>query len=142
VLCGCKMKGFSVPFLGGVSSKDSKTWMCIYMGSMVFWLAITTMRETLNRDALFMRKRPFSFCNCNMWCIGHFLQYMLIGMLTPQFAAVSAGIGIAFEFVEAALSKRSKFCTSKIIDDPITNCSGLALGMIIGNIGRAAISRA
>ncbi len=102
----------------------------IYIISLVFWITLVIHREVSGSDNEFMRHNTLSVCN--NWCIGHFLQYLALGFFAPRYFKEALFIGIFFEILEIPLGLYlSKYIDSKIIEDTITNTSGLLIGLAL-----------
>ena len=66
--------------------------------------------------------------------MSHFLHYIVLGYLAPNYWMLIIMIGILFEVVEIYLNKLSKYIDSKLIEDTITNTLGVIFGVLIYNI--------
>lgn len=100
--------------------------------SVTYWLSIVIYREYIGCDILILRKNIIA--GCNGWCVGHFFQYLALGYFSPKYFCYFIVIGIAFEFLEIALHRLSKYIDSKLLEDSITNTLGILTGVFLSNM--------
>jgi uncharacterized protein YacL len=104
----------------------------IFTIGVLYWLLLVLYREINKKDISILRKNIIF--KCNGWCISHFIHYMILGFLAPNYWMLIIMIGIFFEVVEIYLNKLSKYIDSKLFIDTITNTLGVIFGVLIYNI--------
>lgn len=70
------------------------------------------------------------FYHCNLWCIGHIINYFLLGYLAPNYIIHTFIIGFLFEFFEIYLSNFTPYMNGNVMRDSTINSIGLLLGYI------------
>lgn len=105
-------------------NRQIENFVIIYTCVIIYGLLTIIYREITNRD--FSNKKYFY--KCNHWCIGHIINYFLLGYLSPDYIIYAFIIGILFEYFEMYLSKITKYVHGNVLRDGIINFIGLALG--------------
>ena len=104
----------------------------IFTIGVSYWLLLVLYREINKKDINILRNNIIF--KCNGWCMSHFIHYMVLGFLAPNYWMFIIMIGILFEVVEIYLNKLSKYIDSKLFEDTITNTLGVIIGVLIYNI--------
>lgn len=107
-------------------NRQIENFLIIYACVILYAVLTVTYRYLTNRE--FSRKEYFY--KCNHWCIGHIINYFLLGYLAPDYIIYAFIIGILFEYFEIFLSKIIKYVNGDVIKDTIINSIGLFLGYI------------
>lgn len=105
-------------------NRQIENFLIIYACVILYAVLTVTYRYLTNRE--FSRKEYFY--KCNHWCIGHIINYFLLGYLAPDYIIYAFIIGILFEYFEIFLSKIIKYVNGDVIKDTIINSIGLFLG--------------
>lgn len=105
-------------------NRQIENFLIIYACVILYAVLTLTYRYLTNRE--FSRKEYFY--KCNHWCIGHIINYFLLGYLAPDYIIYAFIIGILFEYFEIFLSKMIKYVDGHVIKDTIINSIGLFLG--------------
>lgn len=118
-----------------------RAFIIIYTISLLWWIATVIYRDYIaKKDINTLRKTYFcapikngcQIYNCNGWCIGHFIQYLLLGYFAPKYSIYAVIIGALFEIVEHIIqqNKFSNFVDAKITEDIFTNTLGTIIGYL------------
>mgnify|MGYP001362021322 FL=1 len=105
-------------------NRQIENFLIIYACVILYAVLTVTYRYLTNRE--FSRKEYFY--KCNHWCIGHIINYFLLGYLAPDYIIYAFIIGILFEYFEIFLSKIIKYVNGDVIKDTIINSIVLILG--------------
>lgn len=105
-------------------NRQIENFLIIY-ACVILYLVLTIIYRYLT-NSNFSKKEYFY--KCNYWCIGHIINYFLLGYLAPDYIIYALIIGILFEYFEIILSKITKYVNSDVIKDSIINSIGLFLG--------------
>ena len=105
-------------------NRQIENFLIIYACVIIYALSTVIYRYLTNRK--FKTKEYFN--KCNDWCIGHIINYILLGYLAPDYIIYAFIIGILFEYFEIFLSKMIKYIDGHVIRDTIINSIGLFLG--------------
>jgi hypothetical protein len=105
-------------------NRQIENFLIIYACVILYAVLTLTYRHLTNRE--FSKKEYFY--KCNHWCIGHIINYFLLGYLAPDYIIYAFIIGILFEYFEIFLSKMIKYVDGDVIKDTIINSIGLFLG--------------
>ena len=76
----------------------------------------------------FMKYKLFE---CDLWCVSHFMMYLLLGYYSPKYWALSSVLSILWEYFEVFMEKRNVYILSNVKNDIITNSLGLFTGIIL-----------
>ena len=106
--------------------------LIIFTIAILFWLSIVFVREIKKKDIEILRKNIIS--TCNMWCVGHFFTYLILGYLAPKYWIHIIIVGILFEILEMFLNKISVYIDSKLIEDSVVNSLGVLIGVLLYKI--------
>lgn len=101
---------------------------------ILFWLGTVVYREFLvHHDIAFLRNNYFTMSSykCNGWCIGHFIHYMCLGFLAPDYWKFLVLQGFLFELFEMCIEKKLNYVDSKLVQDTFTNSMGVFTGVLI-----------
>ena len=102
----------------------------VYIIVIIFWLLTVIWREYNDKDIELYRKNIFM--NLNGWSLLHFINYLFLGYLGPDYILQVIGIGIIFELMEIPLGMFvSKYIDSKVFMDTIVNTIGTITGYLI-----------
>ena len=103
--------------------------LLIYLLSGVLMLITVLIRTYLKKDLNFMK---FKITNkCNLWCLSHFIMYVLLGYNCYKYWYVSLIMSFIWEYIEIILEKKNIYISSNIDNDLITNGLGLLFGILI-----------
>ena len=72
----------------------------VYGFVLVFWISLTIWREMNKRDVKILRKELFGL---NGWSLLHFINYIFLGYLAPDYVIVVIILGAIFEIMEIPL---------------------------------------
>lgn len=104
----------------------------VYSFVIVLWVSMTIWREVNNKDIEILRKELFGL---NSWSLLHFINYLLLGYLAPDYIIQIIIIGVLFELIEIPLGLYlSKYIDSKFVKDTIVNSIGAILGYLLYQI--------
>ena len=103
-----------------------------YNNYIYYWLLLVLYREINKTDINILRNNIIF--KCNGWCVSHFIHYMVLGFLAPNYWMFIIMIGILFEIIEIPLNTLSKYIDSKLLEDTITNTLGVIVGVLFHNI--------
>lgn len=99
-----------------------------YLPDIIFGIITLIYRKHTNSDIHWLRKNYF--LNINGWKIGHFLSYMIKGLLfNKKYILFFVLIGFLFEIFEYYTTIEN--IDSDIIGDTITNTLGYIFGIFI-----------
>jgi hypothetical protein len=119
-----------------MNSKDSKRQInniiIVYLIGIIFSLILVIYREIINHDIDFLQSNIIY--KCNSWCIGHFIHYLVLGYLAPNYLLLLIFCGFIFELIEIPLNKLTRYIDSKIIHDTFVNTLGVILGYFLFKI--------
>ena len=76
-------------------------------------------------------KKIFKNLNCDLWCISHFIMYVLLGYLSPKYWMVSFILSILWEYSEEYMEKHDIKIISNFRNDIYTNTTGLIIGLML-----------
>ncbi len=97
-----------------------------------FMLIIVLIRTFYNKNVLkFKKYKLLNNLDYNFWNVGHFIMYILLGYLAPNYWYISFTLSILWEYIELYLSNIGIEITSNVNNDIITNTLGLIIGIII-----------
>ncbi len=105
-------------------NRQIENFVIIYVCVIIYFISTVSFRYLTNRD---FKTKNF-FYKCNDWCIGHIINYFLLGYLSPDYIIYAFIIGILFEYFEIYVSKYIKYAEGDVLRDGIINFIGLALG--------------
>ena len=105
-------------------NRQIENFLIIYACVIIYALSTVIYRYLTNRKF----KTKEYFYKCNDWCIGHIINYFLLGYLAPDYIIYAFIIGILFEYFEIFLSKMIKYIDGHVIRDTTINSIGLFLG--------------
>lgn len=105
-------------------NRQIENFLILYACVILYFVLTIIYRYLTNSN--FSKKEYFY--KCNYWCIGHIINYFLLGYLAPDYIIYALIIGILFEYFEIILSKITKYVNSDVIKDSIINSIGLFLG--------------
>ena len=109
-------------------NREISNIIIIYLFVIIYFI-ITLLYRIINSTKLnFMKINIFYYCN--LWCIGHIINYFLLGYLAPNYIIYTFIIGFVFEFVEIYLSKFTPYMYGNVIRDSIINSISLLSGYI------------
>jgi len=101
----------------------------VYGIVIVFWISLTVWREMNGRDIKILRKELFGL---NGWSILHFINYIFLGYLAPDYVVQVIILGAIFELMEVPLGMYvSKYIDAKFVKDTIVNSVGVISGYLI-----------
>lgn len=101
----------------------------VYGIVIVFWVSVTIWREINKRDIKILRKGMFGL---NGWSMLHFINYIFLGYLAPNYVMQVIILGAIFELMEVPLGMYvSKYIDAKFVKDTIVNSVGAILGYLI-----------
>ena len=102
----------------------------VYIIVIIFWLLTVIWREYNDKDIELYRK--IIFMDLNGWSLLHFINYLFLGYLAPDYMLQVIGIGIIFELMEIPLGMFvSKYIDSKVFMDTVVNTIGTITGYLI-----------
>ena len=110
----------------------------VYLVGIILWLTLVIYREITKHDIDILRFNII--CKCNGWCIGHFIHYLILGYLAPDYLLILIIFGFIFELIEIPLNKLSHYIDSKIIQDTFVNTCGLICGYFLFKIAPKKIN--
>ena len=87
-----------------------------------------------NYNANFLKTKKYNIVKnfkCNLMCFIHFIMYILLGYYAPTYWYISFILSILWEYIEVYLEKNNILVVSNLINDIITNMSGLIVGIIL-----------
>ena len=93
-------------------------------------LITVLVRTYMKKDFTFMKYKLFKN-ECDLWCVSHFIMYLLLGYYSPKYWALSFVLSILWEYFEVYLEKRNVYILSNVKNDIITNSLGLFIGLIL-----------
>ena len=111
-----------------IANYQIRNILIIYSIAIVYWSSLTIYRHVNDKDLEFLKKKYIGE-RCDGWCISHFINYIVLAYLAPQFWYLLIIIGFCFELFETSLSSLSKYIKGKIIKDTITNSLGVFVGL-------------
>ena len=114
------------------NNREIRNIFLLFTIGIIFWLILVIYREYYQRDILVLRKKIIN--NCNGWCLAHYIHYIFLGYLAPNYWLQLIFIGVIFEIIEIPLNKLSKYIDSKLIEDSITNSLGVLTGLLLYNL--------
>ena len=101
----------------------------VYGFVLVFWISLTIWREMNKRDVKILRKELFGL---NGWSLLHFINYIFLGYLAPDYVIVVIILGAIFEIMEIPLGMYiSKYIDAKFVKDTLVNSVGVISGYLI-----------
>ena len=108
----------------------------LYAIGFTFWVVLVVWREVQQRDAQWMRRTYVPGVpvvgDVNGRALGHFLHYLCLGFFAPDLWPWAALAGFAFELSEIPMGRfLSSYVDSKIVEDTVTNSTGLLLGVLL-----------
>ena len=119
-----------------MNNKDSRRQISnaiiVYLIGLLGWIILVCYREIKKSDINFLRSNII--WHCNGWCIGHFIHYLILGYLAPNYIWMLALIGFMFELIEIPLNNISKYIDGKLIQDTFVNIIGLIFGYLLFKI--------
>ena len=112
--------------------KQLQTLIYIY-GITGFSLFIVVLIRTFyNKNSFMFRKyKLLNNFNCDLMCFSHFIMYILLGYLAPNYWYISFTLSIIWEYLEVYLSSIGIHIYSNVRNDIITNTLGLIIGIIL-----------
>lgn len=117
-------------------NKNKKTQIInivlLYLLSIIGWLSLVVYREITQKNIEILNKKIIG--DCDFWCIGHFIHYILLTYFAHNFWWILIIIGYIFEIFELYLNNLTKYIKGKIIKDTITNSLGVLVGYILYQI--------
>jgi len=106
--------------------------LIIYIISGLSVFIVVIIRHNYNENLLKTRKyKIIKNFKCDLMCLIHFIMYILLGYYAPTYWYISFVLSILWEYIEAYLEKNNILITSNLINDVITNTSGLIIGIIL-----------
>jgi len=97
-----------------------------------FMLIIVLIRTFYNKNSFMFRKyKLLNNFDCDLMCFSHFIMYILLGYLAPNYWYISFTLSIIWEYLEVYLSNMGVLIISNLKNDIITNTLGLITGIII-----------
>ena len=87
-----------------------------------------------NYDANFLKTKKYKIIRnfkCDLMCFFHFIMYILLGYYAPTYWYISFTLSILWEYIEVYLEKNNILIYSNIINDIMTNTTGLIIGIIL-----------
>jgi len=97
-----------------------------------FMLIIVLIRTFYNKNSFMFRKyKLLNNFDCDLMCFSHFIMYVLLGYLAPNYWYISLTLSIIWEYLEVYLSNMGVLIISNLKNDIITNTLGLITGIII-----------
>jgi len=96
---------------------------------VIIYASTTILYRILTKTELNLKQKEI-FHNCNLWCIGHIINYFLLGYFAPSYIIHVFIIGFVFEFFEIYLSNFTPYAYGNVMRDSIINSIGLLLGYI------------
>ena len=101
----------------------------VYGIVVVFWISLTMWREMNKKDVKILRKELLGL---NGWSLLHFINYIFLGYLAPDYVVQVIILGAIFEIMEIPLGMYvSKYIDAKFVKDTIVNGVGAILGYLI-----------
>ena len=110
----------------------------IYLISIILWVGSVIYREINMHDINLLRYNIIY--KCNGWCVGHFIHYLILGYLAPDYLLILIFFGFIFELIEIPLNNLSPYIDSKIIQDTFVNTCGLICGYFLFKIAPKKIN--
>ena len=109
---------------------DLYYFMIINISTFIFFILSIFIRHYKNNDYHFLKKKQPQH-NIDLWKIGHFVHYSLLGFYSQSLWFIILAGSILFEFFEKICSKFSKYVIAHTDTDPIINTLGFLFGVII-----------
>ena len=110
--------------------KQLNNLISIYFITGVIVLFIVLFRHQYNKDFLTNLKK-IDIINCDLWCVGHFIMYVLLGYLSPKYWMVSFILSMVWELSEKYMEKHDIQIKSNINYDITVNTLGLLFGIYL-----------
>lgn len=111
---------------------DLYYFMIINISTFIFFILSILIRHYRNSDFNLLKKKVAS--NIDIWKIGHFIHYSLLGIYSKSLWFTTLLGSIIFEAFEQTCSEYSKFIYAHSDIDPIINTIGFLFGLIINNL--------
>ena len=109
----------------------------IYGITSSFMLIIVLFRTFYNKNVFkFKKYKLFNNFECDLLCFSHFIMYILLGYLSPNYWYISFILSIIWEYLEVYLSNMGVLIIPNLKNDIITNTLGLIIGIIINKYYR------
>jgi len=90
------------------------------------------IRTFFNKDSfMFLKYKLLNNFECDLFCVSHFIMYILLGYLSPNYWCISFTLSILWEYLEIYLSNMGILIIPNLKNDIITNTLGLIIGIII-----------
>tara|TARA_Y100000389_G_scaffold128205_1_gene125600 strand:- start:1707 stop:2102 length:396 start_codon:yes stop_codon:yes gene_type:complete len=109
-------------------NREISNIVIVYSFVIIYYI-ITLLYRNFYKNELKFKKKVI-FYHCNIWCIGHIINYFLLSYLAPNYIIPVFIIGVLFEYFETYLSKINKYIHGNVTRDTIINSIGLLLGFI------------
>ena len=65
---------------------------------------------------------------CDVWCVSHFLMYVLLGIFAPKYFFLIFSLGVYRIWCE---NNGVMYIKSKGVEDVVTNTMGLVVGVML-----------
>ena len=102
--------------------------LLIYFVTGLAMFITVLVRTYRKKDFTFMKYKLFE---CDLWCVSHFMMYLLLGYYSPKYWTLSSVLSILWEYFEVFMEKRNVYILSNVKNDIITNSLGLFTGIIL-----------